>query len=145
MDGWKWNLDISIIFLSKSRVISRRNQNLPPLHTHPSWHYTTHPLVTLVPHLCVLFWGRSFLQPKAAYCVDRPSFLSKKRAGHRWQEGMCHQIQWEVNGSSRSTEVSEDGPPCFSSWWARRPPPRGMLNWIYRVFPLPICDAAFRS
>lgn len=130
MDGWKWNLYVSIIFLSKTRVISRRNQNWPPLPPLLDTH-TTHPLVTLLPHLCLLFWGRSFLQPEAAYCVDQPSFPFKKA---RWPQMSGRHMppssvrsKWELKGARRCPRPR--GSPHFSSWWAGQRPPQGALSW----------------
>lgn len=138
MDGWKWNLDISIIFLSKTRVISRWNQNLPPLPPLLDTH-TTHPLVTLLPHLCLLFWGRSFLQLEVAYCVDRPSCPFKKA---RWPQMSGRHVPPSSVRSKWELKVHEGvrGPMAFLTSQAGEPGsahPGECWTGIYHVFSPP--------
>lgn len=134
MDGWKWNLDISIIFLSKTRVISRWNQNLPPLL--PLWTHIPHTPLSLCSHTSACFSGRSFLQPEATYCVDQPSCPFNKA---RWPQMSGRHVPQSSVRSKWELKVHEGVrvPLAFLTSQAGEPGsahPGGRWTGIYPVF-----------
>lgn len=108
MDGWKWNLDISIIFLSKSRDQPHDETKFARCTATPSDTYTTHPLVHLVPYS---FLGEELLAAGSSILCGQTLLpfksLCSLMAGRHVPPNSVRS-KWEF----RSTEVSEDGPPA---------------------------------